>query len=276
VRGTGDLASLGTRAVAVVGARAATSYGEHVAAEFSYSLARADVTIVSGGAYGIDAAAHRGALAAGGQSVLVSAAGLDRPYPTGNAELFRRVAESGLLVSESPPGTAPHRHRFLTRNRLIAAFAAGTVVVEAARRSGAANTAAHCLAMGRVVMAVPGPVTSAMSAGCHALLRRESHPAVLVTGAREVLDAVGFGAHSQPAEQAIATNARQRAIDGLDPTARRVFDGLTLRDFATPAAIARRCGVAVPDVVRALPMLELAGLLDCVDGGYRARSRVAP
>ena len=276
VRGPADLASLGTRAVAVVGARAATSYGEHVAAEMSYSLARADVNIVSGGAYGIDAAAHRGALAAGGQTVLVAASGLDRPYPTGNTELFHRVAESGLVISESPPGTAPHRHRFLSRNRLIAALSAGTVVVEAARRSGAANTAAHCNAIGRIVMAVPGPVTSAMSAGCHVLLRRESQPALLVTGARDVLDAVAFDAAAQPADGADPPDARQRAIDGLDPTARRVFDGLTLRQFAAPAAIARRCGVAVPDVVRALPVLELAGLLDSSDGGYRARTRVAP
>jgi len=275
--GGADLAALGTRAVAIVGARAATAYGEHVAAELSYGLARADVTIVSGGAYGIDAAAHRAALAAQGQTVIVSAGGLDQPYPAGNSELFRRVAEGGLVISESPPGTAPQRHRFLTRNRLIAAFSAGTVVVEAARRSGAANTASHCGALGLVVMAVPGPVTSAMSAGCHALLRRQPDPAVLVTGVHDVLDAVGFTATDTDDDDAAppSGDARQCAIDALDVTARRVFDGLSVGQFAAPAAIARRSGVPVPDVVRALPALELAGLLEVSDAGYRARSRVA-
>ncbi|MCU1656626.1 MAG: processing protein, partial [Pseudonocardiales bacterium] len=190
VKGTAELASLGVRSVGIVGARAATAYGEHVTAELAYGLARAGVVVVSGGAFGIDAAAHRSALAGGGQTVLVSAGGIDRAYPPGNAALFARVPDAGLLISESPPGSAPHRHRFLTRNRIIAALSTGTVVVEAAARSGATNTAGHCFTLGRPVMAVPGPVTSAMSVGCHALLRRDGEPALLVTCVDHVLTVV--------------------------------------------------------------------------------------
>ncbi len=193
VKGHGDLSRGGVRSVALVGARAATPYGEHVAAELAYALARQDVAVVSGGAFGIDAAAHRGALAADGVTLLVSAGGLDRPYPRAHASLFERVAEAGLLVSESPPGASPQRHRFLSRNRIIAALAAGTVVVEAAPRSGALNTAAHSGILGRPVMAVPGPITSAASAGCHALLRQDTEPAVLVTCADDVLEVIGTG-----------------------------------------------------------------------------------
>jgi DNA processing protein len=151
-----------------------------LSADLAYGLSGHGFDIVSGGAYGIDAAAHRAALAAGGSTVIVSAGGLDRPYPSGNAQLFERAADNGLLISESPPGSAPHRQRFLTRNRLIAALSTGVVVVEAARRSGALNTAGHCRLLGRPLMVVPGPVTSAMSAGCHDLLRDEHGYAVLV------------------------------------------------------------------------------------------------
>ncbi|MDQ3763839.1 MAG: DNA-protecting protein DprA, partial [Actinomycetota bacterium] len=159
VRGAGRLDELADRAVAVVGARAATGYGEHVAAEFGYGLAEDDFAVVSGAAFGIDGAAHRGALAAEGRTVVVQACGLDRAYPAGHQGLLDRVAVGGAVVSEYPPGVRPARHRFLVRNRLIAAFAAGTVVVEAGVRSGARRTAAAAAALGRVVMAVPGPIT---------------------------------------------------------------------------------------------------------------------
>src|SRR5580765_6234710 len=195
VKGEGELASLGLRSAGVVGSRAATDYGARVASNLAGGLARCGVPVVSGGAYGIDAAAHRGALAADGMTVLVSAGGLDRPYPTGNASLFRQVAGAGLLVSESPPGAAPQRHRFLSRNRLIAALSRGTVVVEAARRSGALNTAGHCRVLGLPVMAVPGPVSSAMSGGCHDLVRAEGNPARLVTCAEDVLSEIGAQEH---------------------------------------------------------------------------------
>lgn len=279
VRGTSDLAPLGLRSVAIVGARAATAYGERVAEDLGAALARHGITVVSGGAYGIDAAAHRGALAADGITVVVSAGGLDQPYPAGNARLFDQAAERGLVVSERPPGSAPHRHRFLSRNRLIAAFAAGTVVVEAALRSGAASTAGHSFLLGLPVMAVPGPVMSPMSAGCHQLLRRVPDPAVLVTCAREVVDVIAaFGAgaagpdpgpSSAPAVLALST--RRAALDGLDSLAQRVFDGVSARRHESPEVIARRSGVSPLDVIRMLPVLDLAGLLDTADGGYRAR-----
>ena len=136
------------RSAGIVGARASTEYGNRVAADLAFGLGSAGLEIVSGGAYGIDAAAHRGALAAGAVTVAVSAGGLDRPYPTGNAALFEQIAAAGLLISESPPGCAPQRHRFLSRNRLIAAFSSGIVVVEAAGRSGATNTANHARRLG--------------------------------------------------------------------------------------------------------------------------------
>jgi DNA processing protein len=197
VRGAGGLDELTERAVAVVGARAATGYGEHVAAEFGYELAEGGFAVISGAAFGIDGAAHRGALAAEGSTVAVQACGLDRAYPAGHQKLLDRIAGSGAVVSEYPPGGWPARHRFLVRIRLIAAFAAGTVVVEAGVRSGARRTAAAAAALGRVVMAVPGPVTSASSMGCHLLIREEQ--AVLVTRAAEVVEAVGrIGADLAP------------------------------------------------------------------------------
>ncbi len=280
IRGVGDLASAAVRSVAIVGARAATSYGEHVTAELAYGLARRGVTVVSGGAYGIDAAAHRSALAAEGSTILVSAGGLDRPYPPGNVSLYERVAESGLLISERPPGSAPHRGRFLTRNRLIAALATGTVVVEAAQRSGALNTARHTRTLGRPLMAVPGPVTSAMSVGCHSLLRRDGAAALLVTGVDDVLQIVGSIGETTPAatsgpqldEGHGGPNARRPALDGLDPVARRVFDGLPARRPVREDELAWRSGVSAIEVVRALPVLHLAGLVQTSEEGYRIAS----
>lgn len=279
VKGVGELSSVGVRSVGIVGSRAATAYGEHVTAELGYGLAGRDIVVVSGGAYGIDAAAHRSALAAGGQTIVVSAGGLDRPYPGGNAALFARAAESGLVVSESPPGAAPQRHRFLTRNRLIAALSTGTVVVEAARRSGAANTASHCFTLGRPVMAVPGPITSPTSAGCHDLLRREHDPALLVTCVDDVLSivgAIGDGLAHERQERGRADGDVRAELDGLDPVARRVFEGLPVRRPARPDEIAQRCGVSPLEVIRSLPVLDLAGLLEASDAGYRIASRLRP
>jgi DNA processing protein len=277
VRGRADLAALGTRSAGIVGARASTSYGDHVTAEFAFGLAAQGVTVISGGAYGIDAAAHRGALAADGITVAVSAGGLDRPYPTGNADLFERIAATGLLISESPPGCAPQRHRFLSRNRLIAALSTGVVVVEAATRSVAANTAKHALRLGRPLLAVPGPVTSAMSVGCHALIRDGC--ATLVTSVDEVLQHVGpigagLGA-SRTADAGPGDDLRTR-LDELDPTARRVFEGLSPRRFTRPEAISARTGVGVLEVIRTLPALDLAGLIEAGDGGYRIAAAVRP
>lgn len=267
VRGAGRLDELTERAVAVVGARAATGYGEHVAAEFSYELAEGGFAVISGAAFGIDGAAHRGALAAEGSTVAVQATGLDRAYPAGHQKLLDRIAGSGAVVSEYPPGGWPARHRFLVRNRLIAAFAAGTVVVEAGVRSGARRTAAAATALGRVVMAVPGPVTSALSVGCHLLVREEQ--AVLVTRAAEVVEAVGrIGADLAP-----LLGMPRRRTDGLNPELLAVYEALPPRAPRHPEQLVRNSGVPLPRVRSALPLLELQGLVGCGTSGWH---RVVP
>jgi DNA processing protein len=189
VRGQWPLAEAFDRSVAVVGARAATSYGTHVATELAYALGNCGWTITSGGGYGVDAAAHRGALTSGGITVAVLACGVDRPYPVSHTNLFERIAEHGLLVSEWPPGAAPFRHRFQIRNRVIAAVTRGTVMVEASARSSAKQILGRALLLDRPAMVMPGPVTSAMSGGCHQFLR-EHQQSRLVTGAAQVLDEV--------------------------------------------------------------------------------------
>jgi DNA processing protein len=174
--------------VTITGARAATPYGEHVAGELASDLANAERVVVAGGAYGIEGAAHRAALASGGDTIAVMANGVDRPYPMGHRELLEQVADLGLMVSEVPPGAVPTRHRFLARARLMAALSRVTVVVEAGARSGSLAVALHAHALGRAVGAVPGPVTSITSAGPHQLLR---DGASLVTGASDVMSPRG-------------------------------------------------------------------------------------
>jgi DNA processing protein len=271
VRGRGDLSIAAVRSVAIVGSRAASSYGEHVTAELAFGLARRDFIIVSGGAFGVDAMAHRAALAAQGATTIVTAGGADRPYPAAHAALFDHVLARGLIVAESPPGSAPHRHRFLTRNRLIAALSTGTVVTEAATRSGALNTAAHCTRLGRTLMAVPGSVTSAMSAGCHRLLRQDPSPATLVTCVDDILalvGSVGEGlAVDDPVRSPAGTDALTAALDRLDPVARRVFDGLPATRPATEDEVAQRSGVSTLEVIRALPALRLAGVVEATEQG---------
>lgn len=184
----GASAELHKLAVSVVGARSSSQYGEYAASEIAAGVCEAGLAVVSGGAYGIDAAAHRGALAVGGTTIAILAGGVDVPYPRSNHALFDRMLDQGgLLVSETPLGVQPLRHRFLSRNRLIAAWGQAVVVVEARLRSGAIATASHAGAIGRDVLAVPGPITSAASAGCHQLIR---DGAVLVTSAEEVLELI--------------------------------------------------------------------------------------
>jgi DNA processing protein len=281
IRGTIDLATVGVRSVAVVGARAATEYGAWVARDLSGRLAERGFVVVSGGAHGIDAAAHRGALSVDRDTVLVSAGGLDRAYPPANASLFERVAESGLLVSESPPGSDPRRRRFLTRNRLIAALGTGTVVVEAAHRSGAMNTAGHCVGLGRPLMAVPGPITSGASVGCHRLIAAEHNPARLVTRADDVVLAIGASGDlppNAPDDPRSGTDLSDR-LDALDPSARQVFDSFPARGWVGPDRLAVASGLSPLTVIRALPMLELSELVEASADGYRivrpvrARSR---
>ena len=271
VRGTAELAPVGTRSVSIVGSRAATEYGNWFATDLASKLAGRGFEVVSGGAHGIDSAAHRGALSVGGQTVLVSAAGLDRPYPPGNDRLFDRVADSGLLISESPPGSPPARRRFLTRNRLIAALGTGTVVVEAAARSGAVNTAGHCTELGRPLMAVPGPVTSSTSVGCHNLLRAEERSAVLVTGAADVLENIGAASDLPPPTRGARGDGADLSsrLDRLAPAERQVFDGFPARGWIGADGLAAVTGLSPLTVIRALPALELSGLVETSSQGHR-------
>lgn len=264
--GEAPLVRLVDRSVAVIGARACTSYGERVAAEIVGGLVDAGWTVVSGGAYGIDAVAHRAALAAGGRTVAVLAGGLDRPYPAGNVRLLAAATQEGALISEVPLGSVPSRTRFLQRNRLIAALTRATVVVEAAWRSGALSTAGHAAGLLRPVGAVPGPVTSAASAGCHRLLRDGA--AVCVTDAAEVLELAG----GRPAPEPILDLAPG---DGMGPMARRVLDALPLRSGVPAEALTRPAGLALGDLLACLGRLELAGFAVQHDGRWRRSSRGA-
>lgn len=189
-RGEVPVAETLQRSVAVVGARAATAYGIQVTTDLAYGLAQNRWTVVSGGAFGIDAAAHRGALAAGGTTVSILASGIDRPYPAGNSALFEDIAARGLLISEWPPGSEPLRRRFLLRNRTIAAATTASLLTESAARSGSIQMMSWAFRLGRPGMVVPGPVTSAMSVGSHDLLRAEPK-AILVTGLAQVLEVLG-------------------------------------------------------------------------------------
>ncbi|MCL2455207.1 MAG: DNA-processing protein DprA [Micrococcales bacterium] len=243
-----------TSRVAVVGARACTAYGRRVATDLADDLARRGAVVVSGGAYGIDAAVHRGALGSGA-TWAVLASGLDRGYPAGHAGLFEQIVTGGgALLGEAPPGAVPARSRFLRRNRLIAALTSGTVVVEAAWRSGALSTANHAARLLRPVGAVPGPVTSAASAGCHRLLREQV--AVCVTDAAEVVDLVGpLEGARRPADPADSS-----PLDGLDAGIRSVHDALSVRVPSTSCELAVRTGLAVAVVRAGLGRLELVGL----------------
>lgn len=249
------------RAAAIVGTRAATAYGQHVAADLSAGLAEHEVSVVSGGAYGIDGAAHRAALAAEGATVAVLAGGVDVLYPAGHSALLHRIGNNGLLVSEYPPGVRPARHRFLTRNRLVAALAGTTVVVEAGIRSGAASTAAWARALGRVVCAVPGPVTSSASTGCHALLRSGAE---LITRADEVREIIG-----RAGELAGELVRPAGPFDALSENERRVYEALPGRGTRSPDEIALAAGVPAAGVLGPLAMLEVAGLVRRQEGRWR-------
>jgi DNA processing protein len=264
VRGAWPLAEVLHRSVAVVGARAASAYGVHVATELGYGLAERDWTVVSGGAFGIDSAAHRGALTAGGPTVSVLACGVDRPYPMGNAALFDRIAETGLLVSEWLPGAEPLRPRFLIRNRVISAGTRGTVLVEAAARSGATQTLNRTVALRtRPAMVVPGPVTSAMSVGAHELLR-EQPKTRLVTGVAHVLEEVGRIGY----DLAPPARAAERPRDLLDDEATQVLEALPRRGTVGLDRLAARAGVDVRTAMRKLSLLEELTMVVRRDDGY--------
>lgn len=231
--------------VALVGARASTAYGEGVAADLAAELSTAGVTVVSGAAYGIDGAAHRAALATGGTTLAFLAGGVDRAYPRGHERLLAQIAASGAVWSETPCGAAPTKWRFLSRNRLIAAIADAVVVVEAGWRSGSLNTAAHAASLGRSLGAVPGPVTSAASAGSHRILRE--YDGVCVTSAADVLEMIG----------AVGRTAHEPG-DRTDDTT-RVFDALSARSARSTAEVARRSGLSSDEAGVLLGFAELEG-----------------
>jgi DNA processing protein len=291
----------------VVGSRAATAYGSYVASEFAASVAARGWAVVSGGAFGVDASAHRGALGADGVTVAVLACGVDVPYPVGHTELLTAVAAQGVIVSEWPPGRTVSRLRFLVRNRVIAALATGTLVVEAGERSGAVNTARHARDLGRRLMAVPGPVTSDQSAGCHRIIR--DWQGTLVTTAAEVIEhlspvgatleltnpppvthpgaPVGSLSPTGPAASATSTSpdgpadpSRPRSgrgrrlrppldLDAMDLETTQVLDAIPARGGMATIRIAQRAGMVPTTVVRCLAALAASGLIERCDEGWR-------
>ena len=268
VRGEPDLESLVERSVALVGSRAATEYGLRASGDLADGLVARGFTVISGAAYGIDAAAHRAALAGGGRSVAVLACGADRYYPGAHRGLIDAIAASGAVVSESAPATAPYRWRFLSRNRLIAALAAATVVVEANLRSGSLSTAREASDLHLPVGAVPGPVTSATSAGCHALVRDAG--AVLVTDAAEAAElAAAIGEDLVPARD----RGPARPGDGLDGDAFRVWAAVPLREAVSVERIALASGVAAGAITSVLAGLEVDGLVVRDGGRWRKPPR---
>jgi len=298
LRGTADLRFNCLRSVAMVGSRAATAYGCYVAAEFAASVAARGWAVVSGGAFGVDASAHRGALGADGVTVAVLACGVDVPYPVGHAELLESVAAQGVIVSEWPPGRTVSRLRFLVRNRVIAALATGTLVVEAGERSGAVNTARHARDLGRRLMAVPGPVTSDQSAGCHRIIR--DWQGTLVTNAAEVIEHLSpVGATLEPTHAPAVTDPADRAgsaepadpagpadparprsgrrrrvrpaldLDAMDLETTQLLDAMPARGGMAATRIAQRAGMVPTTAVRCLAALAASGFIERCDEGWR-------
>ncbi|GAB3266698.1 DNA-processing protein DprA [Nocardioides dilutus] len=265
-RGPVRLDDLG-RSVALVGSRSATTYGSDVAAEMAAGCAIEGWTVVSGAAVGIDVAAHRGALAAGGRTVAVLACGADKAYPQGHQQLLDHLAAEHLVVSETVPGGAPLKHRFLTRNRIIVALARGVVVVEAAARSGALNSAGWATRLNRPLMGLPGPVTSAASEGVHTLLR--SGRATVATSAEHVLEAVAeIGQHD-----AADPRGPERAADRLSPRRRQVLEAVPAVRAAGLDSIARVAGLGTSEVSAALHELAAGDLVEADGRGWRLARR---
>lgn len=264
LRGPQHLAQSVSTSVSIIGARACTSYGRGIAFQFGYELAQSGWSVVSGGAYGIDEAAHRGTLSGAGVTIAVLACGVDRPYPLCNTDMFNAIADTGLLLSEWPPGSIPQRFRFLVRNRVIAAISSGTVVVEAAVRSGARQTARRVWELDRPLMLVPGPITSQSSVGVHQLARGPVTSRI-VTRASEIIE--DLGPIGGPIAPQLPTP--QRIHDTLDPLADRVLDAAPLRKFASVEHLAMQAGVSTIDVARTIPHLLMKGLLQEREGQYR-------
>lgn len=262
LRGKGDLADLTERSVAVVGARAATTYGAEISGDLGSDLSDCGFTVVSGAAYGIDACAHRGALAMDKSTIAVLAGGADIDYPKSNAALLARIAATGLVVSEQMPGATPLKGRFLSRNRIIAALTQGTVVVEAARRSGSLNTLNWADQLGRMTMGVPGPVTSQASDGVHEAMR--TGQAMLVTSGADVIEALG----ELGAVDSTPPRAAETAYDALSPDTRRVLDALPWSPPRRVVEISDELRLTAAATERELKRLELLGYAGQMTHGW--------
>lgn len=265
VRGRPDLRLWALRSVAVVGARACTPYGAHMATALGAGLAERGWVVVSGAAFGVDGAAHRGALAAGGATMAVLACGVDVAYPRGHAELIGRIVEQGLVLGELPPADHPTRSRFILRNRVIAALTRGTVVVEAEYRSGSLVTARCAQRLGRHTMGVPGPATSGLSAGVHELLRGEG---VLVTDAAEVAEMVG-----DIGELAPPRHGPMLPRDYLDPVCGRVLDALPAHGSVNGREVARAAATSEDEALGKLYELHSLGFVEREGDGWRLTKR---
>lgn len=251
----GNYQLLAQRSLSVVGARAATGYGEHVTAEIVSHVGSRGVTVVSGGAYGVDGVAHRTSLAIASDTIAVLAGGVDRLYPSGHSALLSQIAEHGTLCAEQPPGSSPTKWRFLQRNRIIAAMSNATLVCEAGHRSGSLNTAGHAVELARPLGAVPGPVTSTASAGCHRLLR--DYDAICVRNGDDALELIG-----SPSESASHAQTTQ-----LSELCTRVRDAIPTRLASPVSDIARRAGVSNRETLDALIELELDGAVSQMGEG---------
>lgn len=269
VRGPKHLGELCARSVAIVGARAATSYGKDVATDFAAELSQSGVTIVSGGAYGIDDAAHKGALAVSGPTVAVLARGCDDVYPVGNAAMLGWVVQREAMVSEVPLGQAPTRFRFLSRNRLIAAMTQATIIVEAAARSGARNTATWATLCGRPLMAVPGPVHAATSVTPHRLIR--DHEAELVATVADIHDVLApLGQSPLP----IVDRGADREVDALSGDDLAVFEAVPGRGGLSAGEVSLGAGVPIAKTLSCLERLLEAGWVQVTHAGLWRIARV--
>jgi DNA processing protein len=245
----GLVAALAKPRVAIVGTRNSTAYGERITRSLTRALVRSGVSVISGMARGIDGAAHRTALEEGGNTVAVLGTGIDVPYPVGHRQLHRAIAERGLVVSENPPGMRAHQGAFPKRNRIIAALAPVTIVIEAGFRSGALNTASQALELGRTVAAVPGPIDSDQSRGSNQLLR---DGAVLIAAADDALALLGI---SPP-------KVHDHPIPRLPETEQKVWDAIAT-GFTDIDSLPATTGQSMAECLAAITSLEILGLVEC-------------
>ena len=261
VRGSIDPRTVLQHSTAVVGTRDPSSYGQHIARTWATGLVEHGYSIVSGGAFGIDAAAHRAVLDVAGHTVCVLACGVDVAYPSAHAPMFDRIARSGLVISEAPLGFGARRQRFLTRNRIIAALTSATIVVEAAHRSGTTSTAHAAARLARLVFAVPGPVTSMVSAGCHRLISQQV--AMLASSLDDVLETMA------PLGTTIATQTPHDPRDDLTTAQASVLDALPTRDAVSFDQVVTMAGLDINDTALALASLQRLGFVAAAADGWR-------